>query len=93
MPELPSAQPSEMPVLPAPPVERIRFKPHYQLKIMGQPAAPVREYWVQAAQDAIDKDVAFWLKKGVTLRFKESYQSAAMIARVDLGKPETTLPE
>ena len=53
----------------------------YQFQVDGRPAGPLRKDWGDAAQDAVDADLATWAEVGEKVRL-DSTQGAS-IARVE----------
>lgn len=59
----------------------------YQFQVNGRAAAPLREKWRIAAQDAVESGYAVWVRRGRSAKL-DATQGAA-IARVEIGKEKT----
>ena len=55
----------------------------YQFQVDGRAAAPIREKWRIAAQDAVSAGYASWTRKGTAIKL--SAGQGAEIARVKIG--------
>lgn len=55
----------------------------YQFQVDGRAAAPLREKWKIAAQDAVSAGYASWTRRGASIKLSDT--QGAEIARVEIG--------